>query len=109
MVAILYIILGMVVPQMCIIMLTIPLLWPAMEAMGFDCLWFGVFVTMMQALGGVTPPIGIIAYMVSGMAGVSAGKTFRGLVPFIIAYCLVILLVCIFPALCTWLPGLMAG
>ena len=109
MVGVLYVILGMVVPQMCIIMLTIPLLWPAMQAMGFDCLWFGVFVTMMQALGGVTPPIGIIAYMVSGMGGVSAGKTFRGLVPFIIAYILIIALVCVFPVLCTWLPGLMQG
>ena len=109
MVGVLYIILGMVVPQMCIIMLTIPLLWPAMNAMGFDCLWFGVFVTMMQALGGVTPPIGIIAYMVSGMGGVSAGKTFRGLVPFIVVYVVIIALVCVFPGLCTWLPGLMQG
>lgn len=109
MVAILYILLGMIVPQMCIIMLTIPLLWPAMDAMGFNCLWFGVFVTMMQALGGVTPPIGIIAYMVSGMGGVSAGKTFKGLIPFIISYVFVIALVCIFPQLCTWLPALMKG
>ena len=109
MVGVLYVILGMVVPQMCIIMLTIPLLWPAMQAMGFDCLWFGVFVTMMQALGGVTPPIGIIAYMVSGMGGVSATKTFRGLVPFIIAYVIIIALVCVFPSLCTWLPGFMQG
>ncbi len=109
MVGVLYVLLGMVVPQMCIIMLTIPLLWPAMQAMGFDCLWFGVFVTMMQALGGVTPPIGIIAYMVSGMGGVSAGKTFRGLVPFIITYVLIIALICVFPSLCTWLPGLMQG
>ena len=109
MVGILYIILGMVVPQMCIIMLTIPLLWPAMQAMGFDCLWFGVFVTMMQALGGVTPPIGIIAYMVSGMGGVSAAKTFKGLIPFIIVYVLCIALVCVFPSLCTWLPSLMQG
>lgn len=108
MVAILYIVLGMIVPQMCIIMLTIPLLWPAMDAMGFDVLWFGVFVTMMQALGGVTPPIGIVAYMVAGMGGVSAGKTFKGLMPFILAYVCVIALVCIFPALCTWLPGLIS-
>ncbi|MCR5785980.1 MAG: TRAP transporter large permease [Eubacterium sp.] len=107
MVAILYVILGMVVPQMCIIMLTIPLLWPAMDAMGFNVLWFGVFVTMMQALGGVTPPIGIVAYMVAGMGGVSAGKTFRGLIPFIVSYILVIVLVCIFPSICTFLPGLM--
>ena len=107
MVAILYIVLGMVVPQMCIIMLTIPLLWPTMDALGFNVLWFGVFVTMMQALGGITPPIGIIAYMVSGMGGVSAGKTFKGLAPFIVAYIFVIALVCIFPVLCTWLPGMM--
>ena len=109
MVGVLYIILGMVVPQMCIIMLTIPLLWPAMQAMGFDCLWFGVFVTMFQALGGVTPPIGIIAYMVAGMGGVDAAKTFKGLVPFIITYVIVIALICVFPQLCTWLPGLMMG
>lgn len=108
MVALLYIVLGMVVPQMCIIMLTIPLLWPAMNALGFDCLWFGVFVTMMQALGGITPPIGIIAYMVSGMANVPATKTFKGLIPFIIAYVAVIALICAFPALCTWLPSLMS-
>lgn len=107
MVSLLYIALGMVVPQMCIIMLTIPLLWPAMEAMGFDCLWFGVYVTMMQALGGVTPPIGIIAYMCSGIAGCSAGKTFRGLIPFIVTYVIMIILICIFPELCTWLPSLM--
>lgn len=109
MVALLYIVLGMIVPQMCIIMLTIPLLWPAMSAMGFDCLWFGVFVTMMQALGGVTPPIGIVAYMVAGIGGVSAGKTFRGLIPFLISYVIVIALICVFPMLCTWLPGLMTG
>lgn len=108
MVAILYVLLGMVVPQMCIIMLTIPLLWPAMDAMGFNVLWFGVFVTMMQALGGVTPPVGIIAYMVAGMGGVSAGKTFRGMIPFIITYIIVIILICIFPGLCTWLPSLMS-
>lgn len=93
---------------MCILMLTIPLLWPAMEAMGFDCLWFGVFATMMQALGSVTPPIGIVAYMVSGMGKVPASKTFVGLVPFIITYVAIIILICIFPSLCTWLPSLMS-
>ena len=79
------------------------------ERYGFDCLWFGVFVTMMQELGGVTPPIGIVAYMVAGIGGVSAGKTFRGLIPFLISYVIVIALICVFPALCTWFPGLMGG
>ena len=107
MVAILYIVLGMVMPQMCMMILTIPLLWPAMEALGFHVVWFGLFVTMMQALGGVTPPIGLIAYMVSGISKVPAGKVFRGLVPFIIAYILVIALICVFPILVTWLPSRM--
>lgn len=108
MVALLYIVLGMVMPQMCMMMLTVPILWPAINALGFNYIWFGIFVTMMQGLGGVTPPIGILAYMVSGMANVSAVKVFKGLVPFIIAYLAVILLICIFPPLCTWLPTLMA-
>lgn len=107
MVAILYIILGMVMPQMCMMMLTVPILWPAMQALGMHYIWFGIFVTMMQGLGGVTPPIGMLAYMVSGMAKVNALKVFKGLVPFIFAYLFVILLICIFPALATWLPGMM--
>lgn len=107
MVAILYIILGMVMPQMCMMMLTVPILWPAMQALDMHYIWFGIFVTMMQGLGGVTPPIGMLAYMVSGMAKVNALKVFKGLIPFIIAYLFVILLICIFPALATWLPSMM--
>lgn len=107
MVAILYIVLGMVMPQMCMMMLTVPILWPAMQALDMHYIWFGIFVTMMQGLGGVTPPIGMLAYMVSGMAKVNALKVFKGLIPFIIAYLFVILLICIFPALATWLPSMM--
>lgn len=51
--------------------------------------------------------VGIIAYMVAGMGGVNAMKTFKGLIPFIIAYLAIIALICVFPSLCTWLPNLM--
>ena len=107
MVAILYIILGMVMPQMCMMMLTVPILWPAMQAMGMHFIWFGIFVTLMQGLGGITPPIGMLAYMVSGMARVNAVRVFKGLLPFIAAYLIVIILVCVFPVLATWLPSFM--
>ena len=107
MVALLYIVLGMVMPQMCMMMLTVPILWPAMQALDMHYIWFGIFVTMMQGLGGVTPPIGMLAYMVSGMARVNALKVFKGLIPFIVAYLFVILLICVFPALVTFLPSFM--
>ena len=107
MVALLYIVLGMVMPQMCMMMLTVPILWPAMQALDLHYIWFGIFVTMMQGLGGVTPPIGMLAYMVSGMARVNALKVFKGLIPFIIAYLFVIVLICLFPAIVTFLPSFM--
>ena len=98
---------SMVMPQMCMMMLTVPILWPAMQALDMHYIWFGIFVTMMQGLGGVTPPIGMLAYMVSGMARVNALKVFKGLIPFIIAYLFVVLLICLFPAIVTFLPSFM--
>lgn len=84
-----------------------PLLFPAIVALGFDPIWFGVFVVMMMALGAVSPPIGMDAFIVSGMSGVPVTTIYRGLVPFIIADVVVIVLVTVFPILVLWLPSIM--
>jgi len=106
-VAVMYIILGMLMPQIPMMILTVPLLYPAMVQLGYDPIWFGVFVVMMMALGAISPPIGMDAFIVSGMSGVPVTTIYRGLWPFIIADVVVILLCCLFPALVTWLPGVM--
>lgn len=107
-VALMYIVLGMCLPAMTMMVLTIPLLYPAMMALGFHPIWFGLFVVLMQALGGITPPVGMVVYILGGTTKVPITRIFKGAMPFVVAELIVIFLVCLFPALATVLPGLMS-
>lgn len=108
-VLLLYFLLGMIMPEIPIMMLTVPILWPAMEALGMSPIWFGVIVVMMLALGGITPPVGMVVYILSGASKVDIMKIFKGCLPFIIAEVIVIFLCMMIPELVTWLPNLMQG
>ncbi|MDR2295644.1 MAG: TRAP transporter large permease [Clostridiales Family XIII bacterium] len=105
--ALIYIALGMLIPEIPMIILTIPILYPALVSVGFDPIWLGIYVVLMMALGAVTPPIGMVVFIVSGLSGVSVPALFKSVVPFIIGDLVVIVLVCIFPQMATWIPSLM--
>ena len=105
--ALIYIILGMLIPEIPMIILTIPILYPALTAVGFDPIWLGIYVVLMMALGAVTPPIGMVVFMVSGFSGVPVPKLFKSVAPFIIADLVVVVLMCVFPAMALWLPSMM--
>lgn len=106
-IAIMYVILGMLMPQIPMMILTVPLLYPAVTQLGFDPIWFGVFIVMMMALGAISPPIGMDAFIVSGISNVPVTTIYRGLVPYIISDIIVILLISLIPILVTWLPSAM--
>ena len=105
--AVIYIVLGMLIPEIPMLILTVPILYPALMAIGFDSVWLGIYIVLMMALGAVTPPIGMVVFIVSGLSGVSVPKLFKAVIPFIIGDILVILMLCIFPQMATWIPSLM--
>ena len=105
--AVLYIILGMFLPDMAMISLTVPILFPIITQLGLDPLWFGMFVVFMTALGSITPPVGMVVFLLAGLSKVEVVKIFRGVIPFIIAMVLVIVLISVFPDLVTILPSMM--
>ena len=105
--ALIYILLGMIMPEIPMMLLTVPILYPALTAIGFDPMWLGIYIVLMMALGSVTPPIGMVVFIVSGMSGVSAPRLFKAVVPFIIGDLIVIVLLCIFPMMATWIPSRM--
>jgi tripartite ATP-independent transporter DctM subunit len=105
--ALIYIVLGMLIPEIPMIILTIPILYPALTAVGFNPIWLGIYVVLMMALGAITPPIGMVVFMVSGFSKVPVPKLFKTVAPFIIADLVVIILMCIFPVMATWLPSMM--
>jgi len=102
---IMYIIAGCFLPAIMAIILTIPIIYPMVLAMGFDPIWFGVLLVRMTEIGDITPPMGMQCFVMSGVSGVPLGTVFRGVIPFVIAdFCHVALLIAV-PALSLYLPN----
>jgi len=86
--------------------LTIPIFYPVIVALGFDLIWFGVMIVVVTMMGVITPPVGVCAYVVSGMArDVPLDKVFRGCLPFLWALVGAAVLLTIFPSIATFLPS----
>ncbi len=92
-----------------VMMIMTPLMLPIVKAVGIDTVHFGVVINMMAVAGGLTPPVGNMLYIASNIAGISAMKTVKGMMPFLVAVFLVMALCVLLPQLTTFLPGLLAG
>jgi C4-dicarboxylate transporter, DctM subunit len=103
-----YVMGGMVMDSLALLLITIPIFYPVSVQLGYDPIWFGVMITVITTMGAITPPVGATAYVVSGIAkDVPLEKVFQGILCFIPAYILAIILMMIFPEIITYLPGLM--
>ena len=100
-VILIYLVLGCVFDIMAGIMLTVPFLYPIMTSLGFDPIWFGVFVVAMMELGEITPPIGLTCFILADTCQMPVHRVFRGVLPFICASLFFIFLLCVFPQICT--------
>ncbi|MFC1942591.1 TRAP transporter large permease subunit [Chloroflexota bacterium] len=91
-----------------LIVLTVPIVFPVILALGFDPIWFGVLIVLIVEMGVITPPVGINVYVIKGIApDVPLGKIFKGVVPFVLALLVCTVLLMIFPKIATFLPSLM--
>lgn len=102
---VIYIILGCFLDQMAIMVLTVPIVVPLVDSMGFDLIWFGVIMIVTAELGMVTPPLGLNAFVVSKYSNVSLAEVFLGTLPHVVAHVLLIILLIAFPAITLWLPN----
>jgi tripartite ATP-independent transporter DctM subunit len=107
-VIILYIIAGCFMDMTCFMLLTMPIIFPAMMALGYDPLWFGVIIVILCELALITPPFGLNLFILRAMVPeIPMGDVIRGSFPFMITYLIIVIICCLFPGLATWLPGLM--
>jgi tripartite ATP-independent transporter DctM subunit len=103
-----YIILGAIMPVIPAVILTIPIFFPVVTGLGYDPIWFGVMVVMVVEIGQITPPMGINVFALAGVAkGVPLKEVFKGILPFLAADILRVILIFFFPTLATFLPSLM--
>lgn len=103
----LYIILGMFLDIFSAVIITIPVIYPTVLALGFDPIWFGVVVVIVIQMGLVTPPVGMDVFVLSGAIDVPLFTIFRGVMPFLLAMIICILLLIIFPQIALFIPSTM--
>ncbi|MBO4318693.1 MAG: TRAP transporter large permease subunit [Mailhella sp.] len=99
--------LGCVLNVLPMIMLTLPALFPTVEMLGFDPIWFGVVAVIVMEMGQLTPPVGIVCFAVSSVGNVPLPTVFKGILPFFICMWLLVLLLIFCPQIATWLPDML--
>ncbi|RKT60819.1 tripartite ATP-independent transporter DctM subunit [Azonexus fungiphilus] len=104
-----FIVLGCFLDGISIVVLTMGVLLPTVEAAGFDLIWFGIFVVVVVEMAQITPPVGFNLFVLQGMTKKEITWLARVALPMFCLMVLAILLLYFFPGLVTWLPQQMAG
>jgi C4-dicarboxylate transporter DctM subunit len=103
-----YIILGALMDELAMILLTVPIVYPIMIKLGFDPIWFGVMLVMVVSLGLIIPPVAMNLFVLQGIAkDVPLNAIYRAVWPFVIVTILTLIILAIFPSLSLWLPNSM--
>ena len=103
-----YVILGMFMDAIGMLLLTLPVVYPAVIGLGYDPIWFGIVVVKMCEVCLITPPIGLNCYVVAGVRpDIPLQEVFRGIGPFFIADVITLGVFLAWPEVITWLPDLM--
>ncbi len=104
----LYFLLGTIMSSMAMIVLTVPIFFPVVTALGFDPIWFGIIIVTVNEVGAITPPVGINVFVIQGVAkNIPMYTIFRGIVPFLYADVVFVILITVFPQIVLLLPNMM--
>jgi tripartite ATP-independent transporter DctM subunit len=99
-VVLIYVVLGAFLDSISMLVLTLPVVFPVMTALGFDPLWFGVVLMIMAEIGLIHPPMGMNLFVLQGIGRTVAMRTIAiGALPFLGAMFLTVLVLCLFPDL----------
>ena len=107
-ITLIYVALGCVLEGLSMITLTVPIFYPIVAGLGYDLIWFGVYVVIVTELSYITPPVGLNAFVLKSVVkDVSLGTIFRGLWPFLMVDVVRVGLILAFPVLVLFLPRMM--
>lgn len=103
----LYLLLGCIMDQIAILIVTIPVVLPVIVALGYDPIWFGIIVIVTAEVGLLTPPVGLNVFVVARYAARPLKEVFAGTFPHVLAHLLLIAVLVAFPQIILWLPSTM--
>lgn len=108
-VAVMYIILGMMLDGISMVVMTLPIVLPIVTMAGFDALWFGIFLVFMVEMSQITPPVGFSLFVIQSISGEKIGYIIKATFPFFIIMILITAMVTLFPEIVFYLPNRMIG
>jgi C4-dicarboxylate transporter DctM subunit len=107
-VVLLFFLLGTFLEEVSTILVTVPVIMPLMASLGYDGIWFGIFVTVMATIGLISPPVGLTVFVIQAQnPDIPAARIYRGTLPFLAADFVLVGLLIAFPSLALWLPALL--
>ena len=107
MISLLLLLLGTFIEALALLVLVVPVLVPVILSAGIDPVFFGVFVILNLMIGILTPPMGMALFVVSRVGEIPMGTMYRGVIPFILPFLIILLIVIFFPQIITFIPSLM--
>ena len=100
-----YLVLGCLMDAMAMIILTVPIIFPVVTALGFDPIWFGIVIVMTVELGLIHPPVGMNVFVIKSVVkDVSFTTIFKGVLPFVATDIVRLIILIAFPIIALWLP-----
>ena len=103
-----YVLLGTIMEELTMVLLTLPVFFPVVTALGFDPVWFGVLIVLVVQVGLISPPVGMNMFVMNSLLkDVPLSQIFRGSAIFCVPLGIGLVAVMLFPQLALWLPGFM--
>jgi C4-dicarboxylate transporter DctM subunit len=107
-ICVIYVVLGTAMEELSMILLTVPLFFPVVTALGYDPVWFGIVIVIVVQIGLISPPVGMNIFVVKNLLrSISIGTVFRGVIPFNVALVALLAIIVAWPQLATFLPRFM--
>jgi adenosine deaminase len=104
-ICVIYVLLGTAMEELSMILLTVPIFFPLIVALGLDPIWFGILIVCIVEIGMISPPVGMNVFVLrSVLPDVPTGAIWRGVMPFLIADILRLAVLIAFPIIALWLP-----
>jgi C4-dicarboxylate transporter, DctM subunit len=105
---VIYVLLGTIMEELSMVLLTIPVFFPIVTGLGFDAVWFGVLIVLVVQIGLISPPVGMNLFVLNSLLkDVGLRQIFRGVSLFVVILTLALFIVLQVPALSLWLPSFM--
>jgi C4-dicarboxylate transporter DctM subunit len=103
-----YVLLGALMDELAMILLTVPIFFPVIQSIGYDPIWFGVVIVVVVQIGLIAPPVGLSVFVIGGMArDVPLPVIYRGVMPFLAAQLALLVLLTLWPGMALVLPATM--